>query len=248
MVRRDGTARGQVFTVEGFVAAFLLLASIAFALQMTAVSPLSASTSSQHVQNQQAALVSGVLDTARADGSLDEALRYWNPSDGVFHGSEPPAGEGYYTACTFPTAFGELLGRTFDERGVACNVNLHYVNATTGAVETRRLVHMGVPTDDAVRATTLVTLYDDDELLDSAGTPTGTTLGSVPDPDATPTPTPVPTATATATATPIGTPTPTAVPTAAPTPASTPVFYAADADGSGPVYNVVQVEVVVWRT
>lgn len=200
--------RGQVFTVEGFVAAFLLLASVAFAIQMTAVSPLSSSTSSQEVENQQAAMARGVLDSAIADGALGPALLHWNATSGSFHDTVP--GTLYYTQCSTPTAFGGVLERTFEDASVACNVNLGFVRPD-GSLGTRRLVYSGVPTDGAVHAVTSVTLYDDDRLYDDAGNETATTLAAVEaDGNAT--------------------------------------FYAPDADPAGPVYNVIRVEVVVWRT
>lgn len=204
--------RGQAFTLEGFIAALLLLASLAFVLQSTGVTPLSSSTSSQHVENQQAAMAGGLLDIARADGSLRPALLYWNDANGTFHGTEPPAsGDGYYMACGMPTAFGDHLARTFDDQGLACNVIVRYVNSTTGDVATRRMIYVGAPTDTAMRAVASITLYDDDTLYAADGTPTGTTLTSIAsDPSA--------------------------------------AFYAPDADPDGPVYNVVRVEVIVWRT
>lgn len=200
--------RAQAFTVEGFVAAFLLLASIAFAIQMTAVSPLSSSTSSQQVENQQAAMARGLLDSAHADGILVPALLHWNGTRESFHDTAP--GTLYYTRCATPTAFGGSLERTFENAELACNVNLQFLHAD-GSLATHRLVYEGVPTDGAVRVVTPVTLYDDDVLYDETGAPTSTTLAAL-EADANAT------------------------------------FYAPDADPTGPVYNVVRVEVVVWRT
>lgn len=166
--------RGQAFTLEGFVAALVLLSSVVFALQMTAVTPLSPSTSSQHLEGQQAAVAAGLLDQAAANGSLRPALLYWNESTGGFHGA---SAKGYYTSCTAPLAFGVRLDRAFTDRGVACNVQLRYVTAT-GSLGVERLVYAGTPTDDAVLASATVTLYDDDVLYGVDGRPTGTTLAN----------------------------------------------------------------------
>lgn len=194
------TARGQAFTLEALVAAIVLVASLVFALGIAGVTPLSASTASEQVENQLQGTADGVLDGAEANGTLRPTLLYWNGTGGRFHG----ASEDHYVSRGPPTAFGETLRRTFGDRNVAYNVDVHYVNET-GERRTQRLVVHGTPSDDAVRATTLVTLYDDDRLLGADGEPTNVTL------------------------------------------ANSSEFYAPDAAPDSPVYNVVVVEVVVWR-
>lgn len=154
--------RGQAHTVEAFIAALLLISGLLFAMQATAVTPLSASTSNQHIENQQRALTGDLLSTAAEDGSLTEAIRYWNASDGSFRDS-PEAG--YYTDSGSQTAFLEALNRTLAERRIAYNVRLRYHNTTgTPSVKTTRMVELGRPSDNAVTASRTVTLYDDDQL------------------------------------------------------------------------------------
>lgn len=199
MVRHD--QRGQVFTLEGFIAALLVLSSVFFVLNVTAVTPLSASASNQHVENQQSAMATGLLDVAAANESLKPTLLAWDDANGGFYDA---SADGYYLTCGFDTAFGVLLAQTFEANGVACNVNLRYVTAS-GNLSTERLVYVGEPTDTAVRATSFVTLYDDDRLVTANGTDTNVTLAN----------------------------------------AST--FYAPDAAPNDPLYNVIEVEVIVWR-
>lgn len=198
--------RGQAFTLEGFIAALLLLATVAFVINATAVTPLSSSTSSQHAETQGAGLVGGVLDAAAANDTLRPTVLYWNDSGGAFHNSTDG---GTYTNCEVPTEFGTLLTRSVYDQGWACNVNVRYldldpVNGTTPVVQ--RVVDSGSPSDTSVRVVRTVTLYDDDVLYDANGDPTNTTL------------------------------------------VNATTFYAPDSDPSGPVYNVVQVEVIAWRT
>lgn len=199
MVRHD--QRAQVFTLEGFVAALLILSSILFVLNVTAVTPLSASASSQHVENQQGATVASLLDTADANDSIKPTLLAWDDTNGGFHNA---SANGYYLTCGFDTAFGTLLTQTFEANGIACNVNLRYVTSS-GVIRAERLAYVGESTDSAVRATTFVTLYDDDVLRTANGTATNVTL----------------------------------------TNAST--FYAPDAAPNDRLYNVIEVEVIVWR-
>ncbi|WP_423999372.1 DUF7288 family protein [Haloarcula salina] len=166
--------RGQAHTLEAVIASLMLLSSLVFALQMTAVTPLSASTSSQHIENQQAATGKGVLTAAAEAGALKPALLFWNNSTRQFHGVTGQ--ENFYTSGPPDNRFGEMLSRSFDDRGIAYNVYLSFVSPS-GDIVPRRYVYNGVPTDNAVTATYTVTLSDDDPLYDEDGTANETTLG-----------------------------------------------------------------------
>jgi hypothetical protein len=204
---RDG--RGQAYALEAVVASLILLSGLVFALQATAVTPLSASTSSQHIENQQAATAEGVLAAAAENGSIRVAVLNWNDGDGKFHGAEPD--QSYHTNDAPDNEFGTLLSRAFDGRGIVFNVYVHYGvdrddDGVVEELQSRRMVYRGEPTDNAAAATRAVTLYDDDVLHDASSNPTGPTISGT-------------------------------------------NFYADDvATGpNSPVYNVVTVEVVVWR-
>lgn len=192
------TDRGQAITLEAFTAALLLIGGITFALQATAITPLTASTSSQHIENQQTQVAAGLLDSAVENGSLRAALLNWNESSGQFAGT---GDEGYYAQGGPPgTVFGAMLNRTFRDRGIAFNVNVVYLT-TNGESRVQQMVNFGVPSDNAVSVRRTVTLYDDDVL-------TGPTSKSL-DGSAT--------------------------------------FFAPDVSPGTGLYNVVHVEVVVWR-
>ena len=201
--------RGQAHTLEAFTAALILLGSMTFALQSTAVTPLSASTASQHIENQQAAMGEGVLASAAANDTLEDTVLYYDHEDGCFHESEVCPSFAY-TDGGPPTEFGETLNETFKERGVAFNLNLVYLDdedETTGvrSLDKQRMVNFGDPSDHAVTVRHTVTLYDDDVLRDEDGEKTETELQDAQN------------------------------------------FYAPNVDEEGSVYNVVQVEVVIWR-
>lgn len=200
---RDGSwkaqNRGQAFTLEAFTASLLLVGAIIFAMQVTAVTPLTASTSSQHIENQQQQLASGLLDAAVSNGSLREAILYWNDSGGRFAGSA--SDEGFYQTGGPPTTFGEMLNRTMRDRGLAFNVNVLYVT-TSNRIERERLVNLGTPSDNAISARRTLVLYDNDTLTSTDSS-------------------------------------------AELTDSST--FYANDIAPDSGVYNVLRVEVIVWR-
>jgi hypothetical protein len=198
--------RGQAHTLEGIIGALILVSSLVFAMQVTAVTPLSASTSSQHIENQQQAVAEGVLAVADSNGTLTTATLYWDESENTFHGL---GGEEFYTNDDEVDSFtlGELLNESFGSRGVAFNVNLIY-QTSSGDRRSRWMVYRGAPSDNAVTTIRSVTLYDDDRLRESDGSNSSTTVKSA---------------------------------------ASSGGFYARDASPGSSLFNVIRVEVTVWR-
>lgn len=197
------TERGQAHTLEAVVAGLLLLSSVIFALQMTAVTPLSASTSSQHIENQQRSVARGVLASAAEQDALKPTVLYWNNSSSEFYGytenSRPD-----YAGKTPNTTFGEMLNRTFNQRGISYNVYLEYRAKNSDRQTNRQFIYNGVPSDNAVVAARTVTLMDQEPLY----TENETQMHNL-------------------------------------TVSDVNGYPIQDIDG--PVYNVVRVEVVVWR-
>jgi hypothetical protein len=159
--------RAQIHTLEAVVGSLLLVASVAFALQMTAVTPLSASTSSQHIENQLQSSAEGVLTGAAEADALKPAMLAWDWKNETFHGT---TGDPFYTSGDPPNEFGDRLERAFSDRGIAYNVYVDYSNG--GGVISKRMVYRGEPSDNAVRAAKLVVLTDDDRLRGGSMTTT----------------------------------------------------------------------------
>jgi hypothetical protein len=165
--------RGQAHTLEAIVASLVLLTGLIFALQMTAVTPLSASTSSQHIENQQQAISDGLLATAAERNALKPALLYWNNSSAQYHNASE-TGLGVYASTPPDNTFGGMLERVFDDRGIAYNVYIRF----RGDRSRSPIIYLynGRPSDNAVSASYTVTLTDDDHLYDTDGTQNETTL------------------------------------------------------------------------
>ncbi|AUX07956.1 hypothetical protein AArcSl_0301 [Halalkaliarchaeum desulfuricum] len=163
------TLRGQAHTLEAVTAALLVLSAVVFALQVTAVTPLTGSTSSQHIENQQTEVAEGLLAAEDRQGTISETLRYWNESNERFHGAQSDG----YTSGGPPTAFGEALNETFLDRGIAFNVHVRYVR-DDGSRGSEQVVDLGEPSDHATTATRLVSLYNSDPLIDADATENGT--------------------------------------------------------------------------
>jgi hypothetical protein len=157
--------RGQALTLEAITASLLLLAAVGFALQMTAVTPLSASTSSQHLENQLQATGESLLASAADTGTLKSAVLFWNQSEDGFHDSGEVT---YYRTGQPPNEFGNLLNDTYGDRNIAYNVVIYYQNEN-GGMESQRMVFQGQPSDHAVSASQTIALVDDDTLVEADG-------------------------------------------------------------------------------
>lgn len=157
--------RGQAHTLEGFAAALIVVSGVAFALQATAVTPLTASTSNQHIENQESATASNLLATTAANGTLAPSTTYWDRSNGQFVGATD---EGYYANGGPPTPFGRALNRTFRDDRIAFNVYVRYRRAD-GSRGSQRMVYMGSPSDNAISASRTVVLVNDTRLSGGAG-------------------------------------------------------------------------------
>lgn len=193
--------RGQIHVLEGIFAAILLVMSLEFALQITAVTPMTESTSSQHIENQQKAVAQDVLEATAEDQSLKSAVLYWDHDGYEYHDSGE---EGiYYNGMPERHELGEELKTTFTDRGIAYNLRVNYID--DGELQSRMIVNQGEPSDQAVVATRKITLYDSDSLYDSESAQTGPPLQDAEND-----------------------------------------FYIPN-EGSGELYNVVELELIVWR-
>lgn len=148
--------RGQAHTLEAFIAAILLISAVIFATQATAVTPLSASTSNQHIENQLRATADDLLAVEAEAGTLRDAVVYWNTSNREFAGAPE---EGYFANGGPPNDFGAALNETFRDRSIAFNVYVTYQRVNDS--RTTRMVYMGSPSDNAVSASQTVYLYNE---------------------------------------------------------------------------------------
>lgn len=140
--------RGQAHTLEAFVAALLLVGGVIFALQATAVTPLSASTSNQHIENELRTDANDLLAVTAANGDLERAVLECDPGNATTRGG--PA-----------NGFGAALNETFVDRGVAVSVRVIYRN-DSGVTFVDPMVDMGDPSDSAVTSSRPVSVPTDE--------------------------------------------------------------------------------------
>lgn len=143
--------RGQMFALEGVLAALVVLAGIAFALQATVLTPTTSGATAAPVDG---SAIDSVLSTTVENGEFRSDLT----EDWTSSGFDDATGR-WYTD-TYPYAFGDALNQTLGPSAVA-NVVIHHRSAAEGRQRTR-LVYNGAPGNGAVRASTVLTLYDRD--------------------------------------------------------------------------------------
>lgn len=152
--------RGQSYVLEGIAGGVIVLAAVLFAIQATAVTPLSVSTANKHIENQERFQAEGVLDEASRDGTLEDAILYWNPDNRTFVDGSTSGYDGDIRDPA-PNEFLAMVNRTFSDEQIAVNIYVTFTN-NANRTGTQRLLYQGTPSDNAVSANTMIVLYDDD--------------------------------------------------------------------------------------
>jgi hypothetical protein len=93
-------ARGQAFTLEGLVGSIVVLTAVLFALQSVVLTPTTAGTVDQDVKAQLHTEANDALTVAAEEGSLQRLALYWNSSSQRFaYSFGQPKGYGTYPPC-----------------------------------------------------------------------------------------------------------------------------------------------------
>jgi hypothetical protein len=152
------TDRGQAFTLEGFVAAAVVLTAVLFALQAVVAPPDSGTADRSGSLRIQA---EDILRTQASDddGDLTSVVRYWDPLRRTYYGAQDRT-VGYGNE-TLPTAlFDGSFERTFSVRGLSYNIVFVYHQRGNASMGKEPLLYQGRPSAGAVTARHTVTLYD----------------------------------------------------------------------------------------
>lgn len=153
-----GSGRGQSYVLESIVAGLVVLSAVIFALQATAVTPLSVSTASQHVENQEREQADTLLDMAAVNSTLQSAVLNWNSENRTFVNA---TAEGYLGR-TPNNSFGHQIERVFSDSQIAVNVFVGY--GTTSGLGRQTMIYQGTPSDNAVSSSHTLVLMDEDHL------------------------------------------------------------------------------------
>lgn len=155
--------RGQAYTVEGILAATILLTAVLFSVQATVTTPTSSGASDSAAQKR--ALAQDALLAVENNGTkdLDYIIRYWVPGT-------DSSSAGFQGDVFTNTSLGETLNETLSDGGLQYNLYIEYYNNSTASrtEEPKYLHRSGTPDETAVTASRTVTLYDGDTFTSEA--------------------------------------------------------------------------------
>jgi len=167
-----------VFTLEGLLAAVVVIVALVFALQTVVVTPATSGSSSSAADPRE---VESALRANVASGNVERAALFWDRDTADLAKFHNAARFRYYTKSNFQTGnYPALLFALNDRFGetTSMSVIVHY-HDRSGSVASQRMVDGGAPGEGAVSASTTVTLYDSDRLVAADGTRTDRTLEAV---------------------------------------------------------------------
>ncbi|WP_254862465.1 DUF7288 family protein [Halovivax gelatinilyticus] len=160
--------RGQAFTLEGFVAAIVLLTAVLFALQAVVITPTTGGAVDRGVQAQAEQEVKDVVMTGAASDDLSKLVRYYdNESEEWIDATFGEDADFVYNNSAYANVsdFGYVLNTHFFEHG-GNSYNVEYIywedennRSTTDAVRMG-----GARGQGAVSASFTVTLYESQNL------------------------------------------------------------------------------------
>jgi len=153
--------RGQAFTLEGVLAALIVIAGLVFALQAVTVTPSTTGSTAAPVDSER---FNTIFAESADSGALKRAVLAW---DDGFQGVT--TGEDYFVDAFPNNDFGNGLNDAV-RPSVAVNVLVHY-RTGPDTVKSQRMVYNGQPGDGAVRAESTVSVFDGDRLYDATGNP-----------------------------------------------------------------------------
>lgn len=166
--------RGQMQTIEGLGAAFILITVLAIVIQTTSVTPLTSSFTNQHVllelQNIGEDILT-TLDQTPTDNTADPAVNsrlkqsviIWMRSDNYFmfvwNNTTYVNYKNHSMPTMMPSPLNEAVNYTFNNKGVAYNIEVRYPD-TGGNVRSTKMIWNGDPSDNSVTVTRIITLHD----------------------------------------------------------------------------------------
>jgi len=176
--------KGQVYTLEAFAASFLLLLAVLFAIQSSAITPIAESTSTREVEKQQQYIAQGVLETTDEPGDLRKMVLYWDINKELYHNSGDNGVYDVRNSNTLSDAlpnneFGDTVNTFMLDEGIAANVNIVYYTENsdgTFSQESRSLITMGTPSENAFTASKTIPLFDDDTFVNEDNSSSGQKL------------------------------------------------------------------------
>ena len=165
----EADERGQAFTLEGLIAAIVLLTAVLFALQAVVITPTTGGSVDRGVQAQVDQQLTDTMLVSAEDGNLSELVRHYSAENESWH-NETPGNESVYNSSTFADELDFVIGDVLDEHfvnqsGKSYNVEFIYFDEGGENRTTKDVVRMGgARSDSAVTASYMVVLHEGQDL------------------------------------------------------------------------------------
>lgn len=170
------SVRGQAFTLEGFIASVVILSAVLFALQAIVITPTSSGQLDQEVTQNLKTQGRDILTASANNGTEDLSflLRLFGnqtsgPAETWERGQNRQTGYGSDEPFAHrDTLLGNALNETFKQRGFSYNLVVEYLSATSvNETRTANIVFRGSPSEESVSVTYTIVLYDNQTLTGS---------------------------------------------------------------------------------
>jgi hypothetical protein len=174
--------RAQAFTLEGFIAAVLVLSALLFALQSIVITPSTGGEIGGQTERSLQQQSGDVLAVNAESGNLSRVVRYWDDGCGAvnYHNASSVGYDSTTNITDGKYALGTLLNETFEERGRPFNVVVEYHTNSSkpgweaGQTRNATIFRQGAARETSITTSYTVVLYDDQELT---APPASKTLG-----------------------------------------------------------------------
>ena len=156
--------QGQMHTLEAIMASTIMIAVLVFAVQATALTPLTSSTANAHIESQIHTLgqdMLTVLDHSAygTNSDLKDQILDWNGDEYVWTATSYSSRTNSSDILTGPLT--EMLELVVIENGIAHNIEFTF-NTETGSSQTMSFIYNGDPSDNAVIISRKVLISDTD--------------------------------------------------------------------------------------
>ena len=163
--------KAQLHTLEGIAASVILLLVIIYAIDATSMTPLTASTSSVHVESELQTLgqdIFNTLDYAEPgyNSKLKNDIINWNGTEYLWNGSRYME-NAKNAQNNLTNNLTELLNSTLINRGIAHKVEVIYLISSNNVIFTSSpdpIIYAGAPSDNAVMVSRKIVLQNTDNV------------------------------------------------------------------------------------
>lgn len=144
--------QGQMHTLEAIMAATVMIAVLVFAVQATALTPLTSSTANAHIESQIHTIGQDMLTVLDhsvygTNSELKDQIIDWNGDEYVWNATSYRSRKNSSDILTGPLT--EMLELVVIENGIAHNIEFTF-NTETGSSQTMSFIYNGDPSDNAV--------------------------------------------------------------------------------------------------